>query len=401
MRSDIQAPVRHPVTRSTGRAVRFSSRVAAALGAASIVLAVLPAERTDAATGFTTTSLGAQVKGTSVAATVTIKASRATVVQKFKVCVRSSSGVNLDYPGKATISIKTGAGTSYAATKSFAVGNYTYWGCLKVGDVWRDVGARKSFVVKPAGLPTTMPTRSTRKGWAYSYGQDFNKNAPLGQFSKIYGRHWAGYTGTRNDTSRNGSYRPDAVLSVADGKLDLALGYDAGTGHYNVAAPFPQPPAGVNGGSAEYRGMRSSVRFRSSGPMPGYKVAWMLWPSTWNWKDGEIDFPEADLDGPIWGFSHQANTGNPHINAMWAQSGTTFHEGGWHVATTEWVPGKSVEFFLDGVSVGRTTRHVPTKPMHWTLQTETALRAAPPARTTRGHISIDWLTVESYAPAKR
>ena len=401
MNGDTQATPTPAVGGRSSRGVRAKIRVLAVLGAAGVLGSVVPVQPTEAATSFATTALSAQVRGTSVAAKVTTRAGTTTVVERFKVCVRSSGGANLDYPGKAGVAIRTGAGTSYAATKTFAVGSYTYWGCLKVGNTWHDVGARKTFVVSPDDVPTAMPTRSSRPGWSYSYGQDFTRSAPLGQFSKIYGRHWAGYTGIRNDTSRNGSYRPDAVLSVASGKLDMALGHDARTGLYNVAAPSPQPPAGVNDGSAEYRGMRSTIRFRSSGPMPGYKVAWLLWPSSWNWKDGEIDFPEADLDGAIWGFSHQANTGNPHVNALWARSGTTFHEGGWHVATTEWVPGKSVEFFLDGVSVGRTTRHVPTKPMHWTLQTETALKPSPPAKSTRGHISIDWLTVEAYAPVKR
>ena len=255
----------------------------------------------------------------------------------------------------------------------------------------------RTFAVVPEVVSTTMPTATTKAGWAYSYGQDFTTPAPLGQFSSTYGKKWAGYYGTRNDTSRNGSYRPDKVLSVQNGKLDMALGYDAATNLYNVAAPFPQPPADVHGGSAEYLGMRSTIRFKSSNAMPGYKVAWMLWPSSWNWDDGEIDFPEASLDGNIWGFSHQANTGSPQLNAMWAKSPATFFDG-WHTATTEWVPGKSVELFLDGASIGKTTSHVATKPMHWTLQTETALSSTAPPKTTKGSISIDWLTVESYKP---
>ena len=36
---------------------------------------------------------------------------------------------------------------------------------------------------------------------------------------------------------------------------------------------------------------RYEVRFRSD-EIPGYKLAFLLWPDTNNWAEGEIDFPE-------------------------------------------------------------------------------------------------------------
>lgn len=391
-------------TRSVGR------RALAVAAISALGLAGLSPDSQAAATTYGVTHLSAQLQGGNVTTSVTITASNPTVAQKLKVCVRNVKDWNLDYPGLINASVDT-RGTTTTESKLFPLGTYTYWGCVKVADRWYDVGAKKTFTVAPsveepssepvsgtAPSPNAMPTASNKAGWKYSYGQDFTTAAPLGQFSKVYGSKWAGYTGIRNDTSRNGSYQPDKVLSVANGKLDMTLGYDAATGLNNVATPFPQPPAGVNGGSAEYLGMRTSIRFRSSNRMPGYKVAWMMWPASWNWDDGEIDFPEATLDEDnLWGFSHEAGTGHPEINALWAKAPASFHEG-WHVATTEWKPGVSVEFFLDGVSIGKTTQHVPTKPMHWLLQTETGLSKTPPPQTSRGTISIDWLTVESYQP---
>ena len=42
--------------------------------------------------------------------------------------------------------------------------------------------------------------------------------------------------------------------------------------------------------------------------MDGYKVAWLLWPKSGVWpRDGEIDFPEADLIGTISAFMHRQN----------------------------------------------------------------------------------------------
>lgn len=248
----------------------------------------------------------------------------------------------------------------------------------------------------PSGASgVAMPT-TAKAGWTYSYGQDFNTPAAKGQFGTIYGKDWNGYVGTRNDTSKNGSYQPDKVLSVANSVLDMHLHHDPATGLYNVAAPFPQPPSGVNGGSQEYSGMRTTVRFRTTGPMPGYKVAWLLWPSTWDWNDGEIDFPEGSLDGTITGFSHQAGTGHPEVNQLAVGSPSRFDDG-WHTATTEWLPGRSVEFFLDGVSLGKTTSNVASVPMHWTLQTETDLTSTPPGTGVSGHVEIDWLTVQTPA----
>ena len=394
-RSDGPGALRTPLR--SGRS--WFRRLAAVAAVSALGMAGLtPASQ--AATTFAVSALSASVHGSDVSASVTITASTATVAQRLKVCVRDARSAALDYVGLTDVAVGP-AGTTYSATKAFPVGTYSYWGCVKHAEQWLFLGSPKTFTVVPKTTPTSltsaMPATSTLPGWAYSYGQDFSTPAPLGQFSKVYGSRWAGYVGVRNDTSRNGSYQPDKVLSVSDGMLNMAIGYDAATDRYNVAAPFPQPPAGVNNGSPEYLGMRTSIRFKSSNPMPGYKVAWMLWPASWNWNDGEIDFPEASLAGDIWGFSHQANTGSPQVNALWARSPATFFDG-WHTATTEWVPGKSVEFFLDGVSIGRTTAHVPTKPMHWALQTETALTATPPAKTTKGTISIDWLTVESYKP---
>jgi hypothetical protein len=34
---------------------------------------------------------------------------------------------------------------------------------------------------------------------------------------------------------------------------------------------------------------RYSVRFRSDS-IPGYKIAWLLWPTSENWVQGEVDF---------------------------------------------------------------------------------------------------------------
>jgi hypothetical protein len=392
-----QAPAAVSPRPAARRAGSWWRRIAAVAALATVGSAYLTPV-SEAATTYTVTSLTAQVDDQAVSTSVTVAASTRTTASRFKVCVRDYKDTAMDFPGLVDAVLEP-TGTTYSDTKTFGVGTYRYWACLKVGDQWSFLGTAKTFTVVPRTTPTsttsTMPTTSAQSAWEFSYGESFSTDVPLGQFSKVYGSRWAGYQGIRNDTSRNGSYQPDKVLSVKDGSLDMSLGYDAATGLYNVAAPAPQPPAGVNGGSPEYLGMRTSIRFKSSNAMPGYKTAWMLWPSSYRWVDGEIDFPESSLGGDIWGFAHEADNGTPEQNSLWVHSPATYFDG-WHTATTEWIPGKSIEMFLDGSSLGKTTTNVPTKPMHWTLQTETDLTTKAPAQSVKGHLLVDWLTVETY-----
>ena len=186
------------------------------------------------------------------------------------------------------------------------------------------------------------------------------------------------------DTSRNGVYSPSRVLSVKDGALDYYV-HTAGGTHY-VAAPTPKLPTyGQTYG-------RYSVRFRADA-VKGYKTAWLLWPDSENSSEGEINFPEGDLDGTIGAFSHCVGT--PQNNCLAVNTSATFRD--WHVATVDWVPGK-VTFYLDGKVVGSTTKSVPSTSMHWVLQTETALDGTVPADSAAGHVQIDWAVAYKYAP---
>ena len=48
------------------------------------------------------------------------------------------------------------------------------------------------------------------------------------------------------------------------------------------------------------------------------------------------------------------------------------------------------------MSIGKATNRIPNTPMHWVIQTETALTA--PADTAAGHVQIDWVAIWAYAP---
>lgn len=201
-----------------------------------------------------------------------------------------------------------------------------------------------------------------------------------------------GYSGLP-DSSGRGVYTPDAVLSVADGILDF---------HLHTERNVPRVAAVIPFGYAGQKYGRYSVRFRAD-VLPGYKIAFMLWPTSDAWEDGEVDWPEGPLDGRPYAVSAIRGSldqeGMRFDPALRAFAPTDMRE--WHVATTEWTPG-SVKWFWDGALVGRTTLSaaVPVTPMRWTLQAETDFGpgTAAPDPGTDGHVQVDWVAQYAYAP---
>ncbi|HEX8226352.1 MAG TPA: discoidin domain-containing protein [Candidatus Saccharimonadales bacterium] len=241
----------------------------------------------------------------------------------------------------------------------------------------------RSHAASPSGQD--MPVGDLN-GWRQVYTEDFLTSVPIGQFpGTAYRGKIGAYPDGWKDTSKNGTYSPTKVNSVSGGILDWHIRTENGV--RLVSAPTPEVPL-----SAHTYG-RYAVRFRSD-PIPGYKTAWLLWPDSDVWNDGEIDFPEGNLDKTIGGYSHCAGP-NPSQNCLAVESNKTYTT--WHTAVIEWIPGK-VTFILDGVTLGSTTNQVPTKPMHWVLQTETNLDGYIPSSTAAGHVQVDWIAAWSYSP---
>lgn len=238
-------------------------------------------------------------------------------------------------------------------------------------------------------------------GWRQIFADDFEGSVPLGAWSgcsaktlvcsglpdPYRGRWWA-YEEGWQDTSHNGVYSSARVLSIQDGVLDVYVHTEGGT--HLVAAPLPLLHG--SSGPLGQRYGRYAIRFRTA-PLHGYKMAWLLWPDSETWpRDGEIDFPETNLDGTISAFLHRqgATAGNdqdaffPGVPAA----------GGWHIAVTEWT-ADAVRFFLDGKLIGTSASRIPDTPMHWVIQTETNLDGYPPADGVEGHVQVDW--VAAYA----
>jgi hypothetical protein len=261
----------------------------------------------------------------------------------------------------------------------------------RVGRRSRSTSASGAAAAAAPGAATSSPSGEALPsgdvpGWRLIFQDDFTTNVPTGRFPAAVRTRWGAYDDGARDTSGNGVYAPSKTVSFHDGVLDMHL-YTDSTGHL-VAAPSPILPTAT--GTQLYG--RYAVRFKADA-LPGYKAAWLLWPDSENWPyDGEIDFPEGDLNQNIWGFVHHqgATAGN---DQDYVPTSTPFT--GWHTAVLEWSPGL-VRMYLDGQPVGGTTTRVPSTSMHWVLQTETSLSTVP-SNATNGHVLIDWVSVWSPA----
>ncbi len=238
------------------------------------------------------------------------------------------------------------------------------------------VGAVGTVVLLPSD--DEMPTGDL-PGWHQVFTEDFDHDVPLGGFfaDPHYDRHWDGYEDLP-DTSGEGTYRTNDVLSVQDGVMDMWLRTEDGV----PLAAAPVPTVGSEWGGHVYG--RFEVRFRAD-PVEGYKMAWLLWPDSDEWAEGEIDWPEGRLDRGMYAANLQV--GQPGQFDLVTDQVATFDE--WHVATTEWTP-EGVTFYLDGEQIGFSDSS-PSTPMHWVLQTETAY-GKPPA-DSQGHVQVDWVTM--------
>lgn len=239
-------------------------------------------------------------------------------------------------------------------------------------------------------------------GWHQIFADDFNTNVPVGGFSgcdsstrtcsglppAVRSKWWA-YPDGWKDTDQLGRYTPSRTISIANGMMRLNLHTEDGI--RMVAAPLPILPGAIGSEGGQVYG-RYEFRFLVDRPIPGYKIAWLLWPDSENFPgDGEIDFPEGDLDHVIGGYVHHMNgTDDSDQDAY----GTAVRmASGWHTAIIDWT-AKSCTFILDGMTVGTTTSRIPSTPMHWVLQSETDGVSTPSASTD---ILIDWVAV--YRPA--
>lgn len=246
-------------------------------------------------------------------------------------------------------------------------------------------GVAPSPISEPA--TSSLPAHDL-PGWRLVIAEDFDRDAPIGSFAQTY-PGWAKYDSWR-DTSRDlgrprvaqGRYDSATTTTVQGGILDVFVRTVGRTPQVMALTP---PIAGEQGGGQAYG--RYAVRFRTD-EVPGYKVAWLLWPASDTWQEGEINFPEGNLGGPIHGYSHDVS-GNPSHNAWIVETNAPMTE--WHTAVIEWTPER-LTYSLDGRAWSTTDAlAIPRDPMNWILQVETQLSSSPPDPDASGHVYIDWV----------
>ena len=143
---------------------------------------------------------------------------------------------------------------------------------------------------KPGG--TALPVGDL-PGWKQAFVDDFVTPVPAGSFPGPYAVKWTSYHGFRDTFGI--AYYDRSAISVQSGMMDLFL-------HTRSGTPIGAAPVPIVTKVWQRQAFgRFSVRFRSD-PLPGYKAAWLLWPESDNWNEGEIDFPEGGLDSTMWGF---------------------------------------------------------------------------------------------------
>lgn len=254
-----------------------------------------------------------------------------------------------------------------------------------------------------AVLVTTCPTTASGQAprmelpeWTPIFYDDFDRDAPIGSWAndcdsgKVgyqgqQGQQWLSYPRCFNDTFDRRPYRSDQVLQVADGMLIFNL-------HTVDGQPAGANPSPIlRNGSQYQRYGRYSARMRVDNPnLTEYYVAWLLWPQSERWPgDGELDFPEGGLAGPVGGFQHFAGPASCDGCKIPSRDiGARFTD--WHTYTIEWSPGR-VRYLLDDVVVLDSSESVPTTPMRWQLQTETRGNG-----NNSGRLLVDWVSVWSY-----
>jgi hypothetical protein len=155
------------------------------------------------------------------------------------------------------------------------------------------------------------------------------------------------------------------------------------TGPVHSATIVPKRAMGLTYGAYE-------ERWRVSHVARGYKSAHLLWPVSNADECSEIDFPELEWDTKVAGFMHPSNCGQ-QISVDTGQSWSA-----WHTTRIEWTRS-DIKFFLDGRIVGETHNAVPSGPMDWDIQNESALNGESAAASSWAQMDVTYVKVWSWS----
>ena len=197
-----------------------------------------------------------------------------------------------------------------------------------------------------------------------SFVEDFSASAAIGQVASAYRQAWQPYP-----DGTSGIYEPSKTVSVHDGVMDVQLGGAGAAGTFGTVA-----------GAWDHVGGSFSVRAKATGG-DGNGAAFMLWPTSNVWSDGEIDFPEGNFESSPSAFQHSMTPGQ-EAERVQVPTGVSWRD--WHTYTIDWDPGKSVTYSVDGKVLQTVTQDVPTKPHRFMFQVGNW--------GASGNLLIDWVS---------
>ncbi|WP_413602013.1 family 16 glycosylhydrolase [Curtobacterium sp. Curtsp57] len=220
----------------------------------------------------------------------------------------------------------------------------------------------------PAGAPEQAAPEPVADDAAVapdsSFVEDFSTSAVTGLVQSLYPQSWQPYP-----DGTSGIYEPSKTVSVHDGVMDVQLGGAGAAGTF-----------GSEDGAWDHIGGSFSVRAKATGG-DGNGAAFMLWPSSNVWSDGEIDFPEGNFESSPSAFQHSMTPGQENERVQ-IGSGVSWRD--WHTYTIDWVPGESVTYSVDGQVLQTLTEDVPTTAHRFMFQTGNW--------GDDGNLLIDWVS---------
>lgn len=218
----------------------------------------------------------------------------------------------------------------------------------------------------PTPTPTPSPTADPEPDPdPAGFREDFTTPAAAGQVTTVYPESWQPYP----DGSGDGKYTAGKTVSVHDGYLDVTL-----DGSNGAAGTF-----GTRDGAWGHIGGTFSARVKATGG-DGNGAAFMLWPTSGVWADGEIDYPEGNFDDAPSVFHHRMIPGQED-KSVYLPTGVDWRD--WHVYSETWVPGESITYMVDGRVLGTVTENVPTTAHRYMFQTGNW--------GLPGHLMVDWV----------
>lgn len=211
------------------------------------------------------------------------------------------------------------------------------------------------------------------------------KYAYCNGLSGHYRNYWWAYPDNWPDTATQrgypvgGYYDAGNTVWASGGQLHIQMFRQ--TGNVHSATVVPKLMIGQTYGMY-------TIRERVSHVGIGYKTANLLWPVT---NDGctEIDYPELEHDDTPTGFFH------PRDCSAQSSFSTGVSWGDWHTYTLTWTPSY-VHYWVDGVLIGSQTSKVPSVPMSWDIQNESALNGESAAPNSYDQIDIDYVKGYSW-----